>query len=142
MSLCYCGSEKDFGSCCQRFLENKEISSDAQELMRSRYSAYVTKNAEYLNATSTVNIAQVEFNAMDTLVWLGLKVEKFTEDEVTFTAYYKDGNVLHVIREHSFFVKEWGRLKYDAGEMLDAKIERNETCPCGSGKKYKKCCGK
>ena len=21
------------------------------------------------------------------------------------------------------------------------KISRNETCPCGSGKKYKKCCG-
>ena len=23
----------------------------------------------------------------------------------------------------------------------EAKIGRNETCPCGSGKKYKKCCG-
>ena len=22
------------------------------------------------------------------------------------------------------------------------KIGRNESCPCGSGKKYKKCCGK
>ena len=24
----------------------------------------------------------------------------------------------------------------------EAKIGRNDTCPCGSGKKYKKCCGK
>ncbi|OZV12284.1 hypothetical protein CIW83_09295 [Tissierella sp. P1] len=27
-------------------------------------------------------------------------------------------------------------LKYDK-----RKIGRNESCPCGSGKKYKKCCG-
>ena len=24
----------------------------------------------------------------------------------------------------------------------DPKIGRNNSCPCGSGKKYKKCCGK
>ncbi len=24
----------------------------------------------------------------------------------------------------------------------DAKVGRNDPCPCGSGKKYKKCCGK
>ncbi len=142
MSLCYCGSGKSFESCCQRFLDKKEISSDAQELMRSRYSAYVSKNAEYLNATSTDNVAEVRFTALDSLVWLNLKIESFTENEVIFRAYYKDAGKVHVLREHSFFIKELGRLKYDAGEMLEAKIERNETCPCGSGKKYKKCCGK
>jgi preprotein translocase subunit SecA len=26
--------------------------------------------------------------------------------------------------------------------VLEPKIGRNEPCPCGSGKKYKKCCGK
>jgi uncharacterized protein YecA (UPF0149 family) len=26
--------------------------------------------------------------------------------------------------------------------LNESKIGRNETCPCGSGKKYKKCCGK
>jgi SWIM/SEC-C metal-binding protein len=25
-------------------------------------------------------------------------------------------------------------------EVADAKIGRNEPCPCGSGKKYKRCC--
>lgn len=24
----------------------------------------------------------------------------------------------------------------------EAKVGRNDPCPCGSGKKYKKCCGK
>ena len=27
-------------------------------------------------------------------------------------------------------------------KIADKKVERNEPCPCGSGKKYKKCCGK
>ena len=26
--------------------------------------------------------------------------------------------------------------------QINKKIKRNEPCPCGSGKKYKKCCGK
>lgn len=29
-----------------------------------------------------------------------------------------------------------------SARMLGVKIGRNEPCPCGSGKKYKKCCGK
>ncbi len=142
MSACYCGSGKSFALCCQKFLDKKEISSDAQELMRSRYSAFVSKNAEYLNNTSTANVAEVKFNALDSLVWLRLKIESFTENEVTFKAYYKDAGKVQVLREHSFFIKESGRLKYDAGVILESKIERNEICPCGSEKKYKKCCGK
>ena len=27
-------------------------------------------------------------------------------------------------------------------KMAEKKVGRNEPCPCGSGKKYKKCCGK
>jgi SWIM/SEC-C metal-binding protein len=27
-------------------------------------------------------------------------------------------------------------------KVADEKVGRNEPCPCGSGKKYKKCCGK
>ena len=26
-------------------------------------------------------------------------------------------------------------------KTIDKKISRNEPCPCGSGKKYKRCCG-
>jgi len=34
---------------------------------------------------------------------------------------------------------EW--LKDQSGITIARKIGRNEPCPCGSGKKYKKCCG-
>ena len=39
-----------------------------------------------------------------------------------------DGEVLHAAREGSFIREE-------------PKVGRNDPCPCGSGKKYKKCCG-
>ncbi len=32
--------------------------------------------------------------------------------------------------------------KHSMSVKKEAKIGRNDTCPCGSGKKYKKCCGK
>ncbi|MGB7765522.1 MAG: preprotein translocase subunit SecA [Candidatus Acidiferrales bacterium] len=37
-----------------------------------------------------------------------------------------------------------GREKAEAPKQVrtGAKIGRNDTCPCGSGKKYKKCCGR
>ena len=31
---------------------------------------------------------------------------------------------------------------YDEPYIADKKPGRNDPCPCGSGKKYKKCCGK
>jgi len=142
MKLCYCGSEKTFDKCCEPLLLEKQRPSSAEALMRSRYSAYVTKNAKYLNATSTTKIPEVVFTALDTLQWLQLKLEKTSETEVTFCAYYKENGVIEVMKEHSFFVEDEGRLKYDSGEILDINIQRNESCPCGSGKKYKKCCGK
>ncbi|MDD5596258.1 MAG: SEC-C metal-binding domain-containing protein [Candidatus Omnitrophica bacterium] len=32
--------------------------------------------------------------------------------------------------------------KPPAQRTAEAKVGRNDPCPCGSGKKYKKCCGK
>ncbi|MCY4672197.1 MAG: SEC-C metal-binding domain-containing protein [Bacteroidetes bacterium] len=34
------------------------------------------------------------------------------------------------------------RKKIDGPRINQAKIGRNSQCPCGSGKKYKRCCGK
>ena len=48
----------------------------------------------------------------------------------------------------SRYIKGWQKvagaidwLKDKAGIKIIPKVGRNETCPCGSGKKYKKCCG-
>jgi SEC-C motif-containing protein len=72
---------------------------------------------------------------------MGLKILFESDYEVTFMAYYRENKQIEVMKEHSYFIKEEGCLKYDRGEMHEAKISRNDLCPCGSGKKYKRCCG-
>ena len=37
---------------------------------------------------------------------------------------------------------EISKLKSNLTSQTHKKIGRNDLCPCGSGKKYKKCCGK
>ena len=56
-------------------------------------------------------------------------------------AYYKEDNEIIVLKEKSLFVIQNDEVLYDSGQMIETQIKRNETCPCGSGKKYKKCCG-
>jgi uncharacterized protein YecA (UPF0149 family) len=37
---------------------------------------------------------------------------------------------------------QWDSMDSGTYEREAPKIGRNDPCPCGSGKKYKKCCGK
>ncbi len=144
MKSCICGSELPFEKCCGRFISGEESPLSAVELMRSRYSAYVLKDGEYLYATCSKKLQDpndIEAINTHTLEWLGLKILEASDYEVTFMAYYREESKIAVMKEHSFFIQEDGRLKYDRGEMLNGEISRNELCPCGSGKKYKRCCG-
>ena len=141
---CICGSDLVYAQCCEKFIDAKEQPKTAVELMRSRYSAYALKNGQYMYDTCSKNLqdlSDIEAINNSTIEWIGLKVESFSDYEVTFTAFYKDNGKIGAIKEHSYFIDENGCLKYDRGEMLEAKIERNEKCPCQSGKKFKKCCG-
>ena len=68
---------------------------------------------------------------------------------VEFAASYVLDGLKDEHRETATFVKKDGNWLYESGEvktvtvMRDTpKVGRNESCPCGSGKKYKQCCGK
>ena len=66
-----------------------------------------------------------------------------------FYAYYELEGVPRQLAERSAFSRKDGKLYYVGGVPLrpegyrraEAKVGRNDPCPCGSGKKYKKCCG-
>ena len=140
---CICGNEKAYEECCARLIEGKDEAKNTVELMRSRYTAYVLQDGQYLYDTCSSKLKNIEdIKAIQNhkTQWLGLKIESFSDYEVTFMAYYKEDNKIEVMKEHSFFILESGQLKYDRGNMLEAKISRNDSCPCGSGKKYKRCC--
>lgn len=145
VEMCLCDSGKEFEECCGPIIKGDKPAQSAEELMRSRYSAYVLKDGQYLYDTCSnqlKNVDDIEGIKTQSIQWLGLKVIQSSSNEVTFMAYYKEQNNLGVMKESSQFIMEDGAWKYDSGQMLDAQIARNEPCPCGSGKKYKKCCGK
>ena len=110
-----------------------------KELMISRYEAFVRKDWAYLARTSTSQ-TEKELAMMPELEWLKLDVLDAHDNIVEFKAYYRENGRIGVLHERSNFIQEDGEWKYNDGELFNAKVERNEACPCGSGKKYKKCC--
>ena len=142
---CYCKSKKNFSECCQPHLSGEKKAPSAQELMRSRYSAYVLGDANYIvntaskDKSSQDDIALIEEYAKS-VKWVGLEIVQANVDVVEFKAYYEDNEGLKVQHERSNFIFEDGIWLYRDGEFLSSKIGRNILCPCESGKKYKKCC--
>jgi len=143
--MCICGKKESFEECCGAIISAKRSAKTPEELMRSRYSAYVQANGAYL-LESTVkenrfadDVALIEefSNAVE---WLKLDVLNAAGSQVEFKAYYRDNEGIQVLHEKSNFVQEDGVWRYKDGELYATKIERNESCPCGSGKKFKKCC--
>jgi SEC-C motif-containing protein len=141
---CYCDSNIDFDACCKPYLDKGMLAPTAEKLMRSRYSAFKSNNARYLMETSLhvkENEEQALNNYFEQVQWLQLEVIKAEALKVEYKAYFMMDNKVDVLHERSNFVQENGKLLYSDGEILQAKIERNMSCPCGSGKKYKKCHG-
>jgi len=157
---CPCGSGQEYADCCQPFIEGTALPETAERLMRSRYSAYATVNVDYLH--ETLHPAHREDH--DTTAarrwaeqseWLGLEIihtEQGGKDDeqgiVEFRANYREKGAVRGLHEISNFSKLDGRWYYVDGEMprpktvkVDNKVGRNDPCPCGSGKKFKKCCG-
>lgn len=147
--LCPCGSTKNFDECCQPYLMGVKKATTAEILMRSRYSAYTTANGRYLVDTTDKEMrfesdAELIVNHAQTITWVKLEIIQSSEEEVEFKAYYqsKEDDTFHLHHEKSNFTFENGEWFYHSGKLFKDEIQRNEPCPCGSGKKYKKCCFK
>lgn len=95
---CFCGSDLNFKSCCERFIKGSQKASTAEELMRSRYSAYVLCDAKYLIQTThpskraLYTIKDIEDWSLENK-WLRLQVLKASQKKVEFKAYYLDANL-------------------------------------------------
>jgi len=112
-----------------------------EALMRSRYEAFVRRDWEYLAKTAT-NQTVAELSTTPPLEWLKLEVVDAVDTMVEFKAYYRDGKRVELLHERSYFILDQeGNWKYDHGDIISTKIQRNEPCPCGSNKKFKRCCG-
>jgi SEC-C motif-containing protein len=161
MTPCPCGSGKLFAECCEPYLKGVANPPTAEALMRARYSAYATANIDFIGKTmhSSVRTGFDRESARkwaEQSQWQGLNIisatdgkEEDREGTVEFIATYsqKDESIEH--HEIATFRKEDDAWTFVDGRMYNPppfrheqpKIGRNDPCPCGSGKKYKKCCG-
>lgn len=159
MALCPCGSGSELDACCGPLLKNEKKAETAEALMRSRYSAFVLGNVDYIISSHHPSTNEdLDKEAIDAWSknskWLGLTVVLTSEGSksdkngvVEFKAEYvvEGQSICH--HEVSQFVKEDDSWFYLDGKVLntpqkrsDKKVGRNDPCHCGSGKKYKKCC--
>src|SRR5690606_1227925 len=132
-----------------------------EALMRSRYTAFVKRDYAHLERTLSAE-QRADFNLTETKrwaessEWIGLKIGETTgggpddsEGTVAFTARFRVNGQEHDHVELATFGRENGAWVY-TGQVDTTpkpvrretpKVGRNDPCPCGSGKKYKKCCG-
>jgi len=131
LAACPCGRVDgkarplSYADCCERFIAHFDTrpAPDAEHLMRSRYSAFVRENADYLQATwhASQRPASLDFDAATR--WLGLSVKDFQvtgEDraEVEFVARYRIAGRAVRLHERSRFVREQGRWFYLDGDQF------------------------
>ncbi len=152
---CYCGSQRSLKECCLPFIDRDKKANDAEQLMRSRFSAFCLARGDYLFETHhpdfRENLSAKELtSAANNRRWMKLEVfthSPLSEDvsQVAFKAWYLEGDRLLPHAELSFFHKQDGEWLYTKGEVESSiqeviKLGRNDLCPCGSGAKFKKCC--
>ena len=144
MTLCPCQSAKKYSSCCAPIIEGKQSAKTAEQLMRSRYSAFALGNKNYLLDSWHKEFKPESLNLDGSEHWVNLQIIKSGTNTVHFKAYSLSGDLVSVLEEKSSFKKVDNQWLYTTGELMPAhqyKISRNSGCVCGSGKKFKRCCG-
>lgn len=164
-SPCPCGSTLSYADCCAPLHLGQKIADTAAQLMRARYAAFVLQHVEYIVATTApfqqalLDKKSIADWSLQT-DWAGLAVIKHTPKigkrhaQVEFKAYFHlpNASVGHsaaldskgVHHELSTFVNipthgtsRW----YFLDPTVVMPVTQKQPCPCGSGEKYKRCCG-
>lgn len=146
---CPCG-RGIYAQCCKPLHQGLERAKDAEQLMRSRYSAFALQHIEYLIETTAKG--QQKYLDQDAIKawsqqnqWLKLevighlpKLDK-SHAQVEFKAYYRDGvqeQIHHEVSHFVLFEHAW----YFLDPTLDMQVTMKQACICGSTKKFKQCC--
>ena len=157
---CPCGSGSDYAACCEPIITGRKPAETAEQLMRARYSAHVKVEVDFLFDSTHPDHREGYDQAgakawAERSEWHGLEILDTVQGgpqdetgEVEFVARYRDKSGLRSHHERGQFERKDGRWLFTEGEMVKSKpltankIGRNDPCSCGSGLKYKKCCGK
>lgn len=131
-------------------------SQDPRDLLEARYKAFIEGNIDFICEThhpdTRGNLDRAALEAWSkNSEWLGMKIDREEERDgkvfLDFTVRYRQG-------VETFTQREWAEFRKleDAWYYFDSEfpkpetlrktnvVGRNDPCPCGSGKKFKKCC--
>ncbi|MFJ8362595.1 YchJ family protein [Streptomyces sp. NPDC093984] len=119
---CPCGLPEAYENCCGRFHAGAAAAPTAEALMRSRYSAFVRRDAEYLLRTWHPRTRPARLDLDARMRWTGLEILGTTEGSafhstgtVTFRASYRGGS----LHERSRFERVDGAWVYVDGDFPD-----------------------
>jgi SEC-C motif-containing protein len=117
---CPCGTGLGFGECCGRFLSGDATAPTAQQLMRSRYTAFVVGDVAYLLATWHPSTRPAHLELDPGIAWRSLEIVRSErggpldrEGTVEFAARYRADGERGVLHETSRFVRD-DRWRYVA----------------------------
>lgn len=158
---CPCCSGKEYAACCEPMLLGAKLAESAEELLRSRYTAHVKRQIDYILQTVLPEQAHrhdrkaIEEWARST-EWTGLEVLEVKDGKpedaggiIEFNARFRIEGKEKKHHEIALFRKVDGKWYFDDGETKlkpiineTAACKPNDPCSCGSGRKFKKCCGR
>ncbi|MFC2110085.1 YchJ family protein [Bacteroidota bacterium] len=121
---CACGSGKEYKCCCGPIHSGKEKAKTAEELMRSRYTAFTKADGNYLmrsyhSSTRPLSEKKEIVRWAKSVTWLSLVIISKSKGEINdaegtveFKASFLENGVVKVIYENSYFSKEKGCWLY------------------------------
>ncbi|MBC87449.1 MAG: hypothetical protein CL677_09770 [Bdellovibrionaceae bacterium] len=161
-NVCACGRGPQLTECCLPIIKGERPAETAEELMRARYTAFTLKDMDFVAethdpATRDENDMEANSKWANEAEFVGLEVldtelgqAKDSKGYVEFRAQFKQAGKTQSHHERSLFLKKKGKWFFSEAknpeittfERAQPKVGRNDPCICGSGKKFKKCCGR
>ena len=126
-NLCPCGSGLTYADCCEPIISEKKEAITAQQLMRSRYTAFTKANVDYLMRSHSAKTRPVKDRKSiekwaKSVNWMGLTIIQTQAGEasdevgyVEFKALYLENGQPQQIHEKSLFQRENGKWVYVSG---------------------------
>jgi SEC-C motif-containing protein len=157
---CPCCSGRPYSDCCEPVVTSARPAATAEELMRARYSAYASGAIDFIiSSTHPDRRPECDEKAIRSWSansdWTGFEIasaeagkEGDSEGKVEFIARFTEDRMKKILHETGVFKRIDGQWYYVDGTIHppkpfvreDGKLNRNDPCSCGSGKKFKKCC--
>ncbi|MDX8044416.1 SEC-C metal-binding domain-containing protein [Gracilibacillus sp. S3-1-1] len=140
---------------------------DRQQLVLAAESKFIDRNKHYHDLVNylmtTFDVTKEEADAVASETVFAIRNDQGLNDVMTILSYMFELTDMNIVRPLTDIVldlmnntRKWTLKGYTSKELKQiastnnkrsvtrtvVKVGRNEPCPCGSGKKYKKCCGK